>query len=102
MFYFEQINSFLVWDASLLATVSSSQCLDLTGGKIENGLERGFVNRRLNYLLITDPRGFLSCKISKGLGFFSYHIMPGPLQRNSIPEKSYGNFFKGVVSKVVI
>ena len=24
-------------------------------GKIENGLERGFVKHRLNYLLITDP-----------------------------------------------
>ena len=50
------INSFLVWDASFLATVSSSQCLDMTGGKIENGLERGFVKHRLNYLLITDPK----------------------------------------------
>ena len=40
-------NSFLVWDASLLATVSSSQCLDMIGGKIESGLERGFVKHRL-------------------------------------------------------
>ena len=42
-------------DASLLATVSSSQCLDMAGGKIENGLEHGFVKCRLNYLLITYP-----------------------------------------------
>ena len=27
----------------------------MTVGKIENGLERGFVKRRLNCLLITDP-----------------------------------------------
>ena len=25
-------------------------------GKIEHGIERGFVKQRLNYLLITDPR----------------------------------------------
>ena len=49
------MNRFLVWDASLLVTVSSRQCLDLTVGKIENGLERGFVKHRLNCLLITDP-----------------------------------------------
>ena len=28
----------------------------MTGGKIENGLERGFVKHRLNYLLINDPK----------------------------------------------
>ena len=28
----------------------------MTDGKIENGLERGFVKHRLNYLLITDPK----------------------------------------------
>ena len=27
----------------------------MTVGKVENGLERDFVNYRLNYLLITDP-----------------------------------------------
>ena len=33
--------------SSFLATVSSSQCLDMIVGKIENGLERGFVKHRL-------------------------------------------------------
>ena len=48
--------SFLVWDASLLVTkLGSRQCLDMIVGKIENGLERGFVKHRLNCLLITDP-----------------------------------------------
>ena len=31
------VSSFLVWDASLLVTVSSRQFLDMTVGKIENG-----------------------------------------------------------------
>ena len=31
----------------------------MIGGKIENGLERGFVKHCLNYLLITDPRPLL-------------------------------------------
>ena len=57
MFYFKLINSFLVWDASLLVTVSSRQCLDMIGGKIENGLD--VVLLKLNYLLITDPRFLL-------------------------------------------
>ena len=30
----------------------------MTVGKIENGLERGFVKHRLYYLLITDPMSF--------------------------------------------
>ena len=56
MVYFKyKINSFLVWDASLLVTVSSRQCLDKTIGKIENGLGHGFVKDRLNCLLIIDP-----------------------------------------------
>ena len=41
---------FLVWDASLLVTVGSRQCLDMIGGKIESGLERCFVKHRLNGL----------------------------------------------------
>ena len=49
------MNGFLVWDVSLLVTVSSRQCFDMTVGKIENGLERGFVKHCLNCLLITDP-----------------------------------------------
>ena len=57
-------NSFLVWDASLLATVSSSLHLNMTGGKIENGLERSFVKHRLNYLLITDPECLHLTRIS--------------------------------------
>ena len=52
MVYFREI----VWDASLLVTVNSRHCSDMTVGKIENGLERGFVKHRLNCLLITDPR----------------------------------------------
>ena len=58
MVYFREINSFLVWNASLLVTVNSKQCLDMNVGKIENGLhvERGFVKHRLNCLLITDPK----------------------------------------------
>ena len=28
----------------------------MIGGKIENGLERGFVKHGLNYLLISDPK----------------------------------------------
>ena len=43
------INSFLAWDASLLANVSSRQCLDI------------------NYLLITDPMCFLDAKHSQFL-----------------------------------
>ena len=31
----------------------------MTVGKIENGLESGFVKHRLNYLLITDPRSLV-------------------------------------------
>ena len=44
-----------MWDASLLVTVGTKKCLDMTVGKIENGSERGFVKHRLNCLLITDP-----------------------------------------------
>ena len=33
------------------------KCLDMIVGKIENGLERGFVKHRLNCLLKTDPEG---------------------------------------------
>ena len=58
VFYFKLINSFLVRDASLLATVNSRQCLNMIGGKIENVLERGFVKHRLNCLFITDPKFF--------------------------------------------
>ena len=47
------INSFLAWDARLLVTVSSRQCLDMTVVKIENGSERRFVKHRLNCLVIT-------------------------------------------------
>ena len=47
-------------DASLLVSVSSRQCLDTTVGKIENGLECGFVKHRLNCLLITDPMSRLT------------------------------------------
>ena len=54
--YFDWINSFLVWGASLLVTVGSRRCLDMMAGKIENGFERGFVRHRLNCLLITDPK----------------------------------------------
>ena len=32
------------------------QSLDMTVGKIENGLERDFVKHSLNCLLITDPK----------------------------------------------
>ena len=46
MVYFREINSFLVWDASILVTVNSRQCLDVTDGKIENALERGLVKHR--------------------------------------------------------
>ena len=53
------VSGFLVRDASLLVTVGSRQCLDMTVGKIENGLERGFVKHRLNCPLITDPRSLL-------------------------------------------
>ena len=56
MVYFWKINSSLVWDASLLVIVNSRHCLDMIVGKIENGLERGFVKHRLNCLLITDPK----------------------------------------------
>ena len=49
------MNSFLVWDASRLVTVGSRQCLDMIVGKIENGLERGFVKHCQNCLSITDP-----------------------------------------------
>ena len=52
------MNSFLVWDASLLVTVSSRQFLYMTVGKIENGLERGFKDL-LNCLLITEPKRFI-------------------------------------------
>ena len=55
MVYFKKIYSFRVRDASLLVTVSSIQCLDMTVTKIENGLERGFVKHRPNCLLIADP-----------------------------------------------
>ena len=55
MVYFRGIKSFLVWDAGLPVTVKSRQCLDMTVGKIGNGLERGFVKHRLNCLLISDP-----------------------------------------------
>ena len=53
----------LVWDGSLLVTVNSRQCLDMTVGKIENGLERGFVKHRLNCLSITDPMTLLQLTI---------------------------------------
>ena len=56
MVYFKKIDSFLVWDASLVVTVGSRQCLDMTVGKIENGLEHGFLKHRLKCLLITDPK----------------------------------------------
>ena len=55
MVYFKEINSFLVFDVSLLVTVGSRQCLDMIGGKIGDGLEHGFVKHRLNCLLKTDP-----------------------------------------------
>ena len=51
-----------VWDASLLVTVGSRQCLDMIVGKIENDLERGFVKHRLNCLLITDPMCLIASK----------------------------------------
>ena len=52
MAYLKYTNSFLVWDASLLVTVGSRQCLDMIVGKIENGLERGFVKHyKLNSIL---------------------------------------------------
>ena len=35
-------------------------------GKIENGLERGFVKHRLNCLLITDPVSFVDVVHSAG------------------------------------
>ena len=54
-----KMNSFLVWDTSLLVIVSSRQCLDMTVGKLEDGLESGFVKHRLNCLLITDPKSFI-------------------------------------------
>ena len=60
---FKWINCFLVWDASLLVTVSSRQCLVMTIGKIENGLEHGFVKHRLNCLLITDPWWLFFCRL---------------------------------------
>ena len=41
---------------------SAVQCLDTIVGKIENGLERGFVKHCLNCLLITDPT---SCELAK-------------------------------------
>ena len=41
---------------NLLVTISSRQCLDMIDGNIENGLERGFVKHRLNYVLIIDPK----------------------------------------------
>ena len=47
-----------MFDASLLVTVGSRQYLDVIFGKIENGLERGFVKHRLNCLFITDPDWF--------------------------------------------
>ena len=40
----------------------------MTGGKIENGLERGFVKHHLNYLLITDPM----CLAPTGMVFESF------------------------------
>ena len=50
------MNSFLVWDASLLVIVSSRQyLLDMIFGKIENDLELGFVKHCLNCLLMADP-----------------------------------------------
>ena len=51
--YFKQINSFLVFDTSLLVTIGSRQCLDMIQivSKIENGLEGSFVKHRLNCLL---------------------------------------------------
>ena len=58
-FYCKWINSFLVWDASPFVAVSSSQCLDMTVGKIENGLERGFVKHLITvtqHLLVTHWR----------------------------------------------
>ena len=39
-------------DASLLVTVGSTQGLDTIVGKIENGLERGFIPSKLNCLKI--------------------------------------------------
>ena len=41
--------------AFFFVSVSSRQCLDMTVGKIENGLERGLVKHRLSCLLKTDP-----------------------------------------------
>ena len=69
MLYFKKINSFLVWDASFLVTVDSRQCLDMTVGKIENGLERGFVKHRLNRVLKTDP-----CGLAVNCILFFYHL----------------------------
>ena len=40
---------------AFLLLSATRQCLDVTVGKIEDGLERGFVKHRLNCLLITDP-----------------------------------------------
>ena len=57
---------FLVWNASLLITISSIQCLDMTVGKVENGLEHSFVKHRLNCLLLTDPESLtFFCKGNK-------------------------------------
>ena len=42
--------------AFLPPSAALRQCLDTTGGKIENRLERGFVKHRPNYLLIHDAK----------------------------------------------
>ena len=84
MVYFRKIlNSFLVWDASLFVTVGSRQCLDVTVGKIENGLERVFVKHRLNCLLITDPYCHKLLKqMDKGVSFYRNHGVASVGSRN--------------------
>ena len=53
--------------AFLLPSAGSRQYLDMTVGKIENGLKRGFIKRRLNYLLITDPERFRRHRSNRGV-----------------------------------